>query len=343
MSQVLLGWSATEEELSRVRSALPPATEVVAVEPTPGLSRYGATAEAMLAAGKDADAVLTWVLPEDFVRSASHLRFVAWMHHGFDRLPADLLLAHQIDVANLSRRHGVLDSAVAEQTWALLLGLAKRVVVKHNAVRAARWGAHWDASYSSAELAGKTLAVVGFGGIGSRVARIAAAFDMRVVAVRSDPTRDTPGVARCYGPDQLLEAVAESDYIVLATPLTPQTHRFIDADVLSHTKPGAFIVNVGRADLVNEAAIYVALTDGDLGGFASDVWWDYVDEHPPGQHFSVPSRLGVHLLDNVIGSGDQSANTLEVKSRAIEAGLVNINAFLNGTAEEYVLDLRRGY
>jgi len=89
-------------------------------------------------------------------------------------------------------------------------------------------------------------------------------------------------------------------------------------------------VNVGRGRLVDEIALRKSLDEGHLGGFASDVWWSYPHHLPEGWHYSVSSRLGVHLLPNVIASHDSAADVIMVKTQAIRQGVANVKAFLEG-------------
>jgi phosphoglycerate dehydrogenase-like enzyme len=138
-TKLLLGWHATADELALVRSALDGLAVEVASLSERRVDRYGATAEEMLEAGADAELVLTWVLPDRFVEKATRLRFVSWMHHGYDRLPAALLRERGVAVANLAGEIGALDHVVTEQAWALLLACAKRLVVKDQAVRTGTW------------------------------------------------------------------------------------------------------------------------------------------------------------------------------------------------------------
>jgi phosphoglycerate dehydrogenase-like enzyme len=185
--------------------------------------------------------------------------------------------------------------------------------------------------------------VVGYGGLGQQVGARAAAFGLRVLAVRRDPSLPSPHADRVVGPDALLDVLAQSDFVVLCLPVTDGTRGMIDAEALRAMPAGSFLINVARAELIEEPPLYEALTSGRLAGFASDVWWDYAGALPSGQHFPVPSRLGVHRLPNVVGAGDQAANTFASRDRMIARGIENVSEFASGRQPARLVDIGRGY
>jgi phosphoglycerate dehydrogenase-like enzyme len=336
--KVLLGWHATADEVATVEASLGGTADIRAL-PEREFDRYGASAEEMFEVGAEADILLTFVLPERYVQEAENLRFVSWMHHGYDRLPKALLAGRGITVANLAGHIGALDNAVAEQTWALLLGCAKRLVVKDDAVRTGTWCEQWKPGVASFEIAGKNLAVVGYGGIGRRVGAVGRAFGANVLAIKRRPEVRAEGADEVHPPEALLDVLARADYVVLAAPLNADTYKLIDERALAAMRSDACLINVARGEMVDERALHQALTEGWIAAYASDCWWDYQGDHPPGQHFPVPSRLGVHRLPNVVCSGDQSANTFEARDRIINGGADNVRAFIAGDIEGRLVDL----
>jgi D-3-phosphoglycerate dehydrogenase / 2-oxoglutarate reductase len=158
---------------------------------------------------------------------------------------------------------------VAEGTLALMLHLVKRLGPLTALVREGRW-AERD-SLPLGDLDGATLAVIGYGRIGRRVAELAGAFGMRVLA--SDPYADDADVA-------LHDALAAADVISLHAPLTPETHGLIGTEALRHVKRGAVLVNCGRGGLLDLDAAHAALLDGRLGGVGLDVF----EPEPPPDH-----------------------------------------------------------
>jgi phosphoglycerate dehydrogenase-like enzyme len=127
----------------------------------------------------------------------------------------------------------------------------------------------WEAA-GGGELTGLTVGIVGFGGIGRAVARLAKAFGMRVVGSKRTPVED-PALDRLYAPEQLNELLAESDFVVIAAPLTEQTRGMIGRQALERMKPRAMLINVARGGLVDEEALVDALRRKRIGGAALDV------------------------------------------------------------------------
>jgi glyoxylate/hydroxypyruvate reductase len=179
---------------------------------------------------------------------------------------------------------------------------------------------HW-ARYCGFELAGKTLAVVGLGKIGREVARLAKAFDMRVVGNRRYVTdQPVPHVDALYGPDALHTLLSEADFLLLATPHTPETENLIGAAQFAHMKRGAVLINLARGAVVEQAALVAALQSGQLRGAALDVF--EVEPLPPGDP--------LWTLPNVIIS-PHSASTADSENAKIVALFCdNLHRYLNG-------------
>jgi phosphoglycerate dehydrogenase-like enzyme len=121
------------------------------------------------------------------------------------------------------------------------------------------------------ELAGKTLLVVGLGDIGGRLARLAKAFDMRVVGLRRDPANGPGAADRVHPMGELKSLLPEADVVALTCPLTRETENLVDAEALGRMKPSAHLVNVARGRVVDEAALILALEARRIAGAALDV------------------------------------------------------------------------
>jgi phosphoglycerate dehydrogenase-like enzyme len=131
MRKVVLTWQATPDEIARVRAALPAAIQVVAQRVAPTLSRFDATYASLANEVRDADAIMGWVLPPGILEIAHQLKLISWLHAGCDELDFATLRRRGIRVTNL---RGANSTAVVEHAMALLLGCAKRLVMKHRAV-----------------------------------------------------------------------------------------------------------------------------------------------------------------------------------------------------------------
>jgi len=165
----------------------------------------------------------------------------------------------------LTNAAGVHAEPIAQYVLMQMLNRIKRTRAHLELQAAHRWE-----SIGGGELTGLTVGIVGFGGIGRAVARLAKAFGMRVVASKRTRAED-PSLDQLYSPGQLGDLLAESDFVVLAAPLNEQTKRMIDAAALGQMKPKALLINVARGGLVDEAALVDALGRNQIGGAALDV------------------------------------------------------------------------
>jgi len=262
------------------------------------------------------------------------------MHAGVNRLDADKLMSKGIRVCNSRGANGI---AVAEHAMALLLGSAKRLVLKHEAVQRAEYFPLYEEGTRSEMLHRRTLLVVGLGKIGGAIARFARAFDMRVLGIRRHPERGGEHVDSVHGPEELLELLPQADYVVLATPITRETEHFFGARELAAMKSTAFLLNIARGNLTEEVPLQRALVHGDIAGYAADVWPDYGMVFPETCYFQCPTRTGYHKLPNVLATGDQAANASDVLQRHIDQGIESMLQFMRGESLDWEVDLELGY
>ena len=214
--------------------------------------------------------MIPWMTPP-ILSAAKKLR---WVHSSAaavaDLLPLEELHRRGIAVTN---SRGVQAIPMAEQVMAGLLALARRLDLAIVAQRDRQWIqerlGEVDRPWA---VHGKTMTIVGLGTIGMAVAERAHGFGMRIVGVRRRLDRGAPSYIRVLPPDKLDEALGGSDVVVIAAPSVAQTMRMIGAPQLELLKSGAILVNVGRAQLVDTAAMIEALESGRLGGAVLDVF-----------------------------------------------------------------------
>jgi D-3-phosphoglycerate dehydrogenase len=204
----------------------------------------------------------------DVFAHAPQLKIVSRRGVGYERIDLDTARARGVTVTITT---GANQHAVADHVFALLLAVARGLVVGHNGIIAGRWQAT-----SGPELGGKTLGIIGLGRVGKGVARRARGFDMNVIA--SDPLRDERFAAE-YGVAYvgLDELLARADAISINASFNPTTRGLIDAAALARLRPSAILINTARGGIVDEVALAQALRDGRLRGAGVDVF----DHEPP--------------------------------------------------------------
>jgi phosphoglycerate dehydrogenase-like enzyme len=243
----------------------------------------------------DLDVLVTLVFNRAMAAESSRLKLVQVPAAGLDRIDASAL-PPGVWLAN-AYGHEV---GIAEYVIGTILAWNRHLCRADALLRRGEWDSQWAASSPPPprpELRGKTLSVLGYGRIGRTLARRARAFDMAIWAIRRDPTQPVSCAADFLGgPDALDEVLRRADYLVVTSPLTPGTRGVIGERELALMKPAAVLVNVARAEIVDEEALYRALRRGAIAGAILDVWYRY----PTGPGPTLPARLPFHELDNVL-------------------------------------------
>jgi glycerate dehydrogenase len=275
----------------------------------------------VVARARDAEIVLTTRtgLPAQILQQLTKTRYIGVLFTGYDAVDVKAARELGIAVTNVPT-YGT--ASVAELTFALLLELSHHVALYSEATRAGEWSRSVDFTFWKAplvELAGKTIGIIGLGRIGRRVAQIALAFEMRVIAadqVKSSVPDWLPNF-RWYEVDELLP---QADVVSLHCPLLPDTQGIINAKSLALMKPGAFLINVSRGGLVVEQDLADALNHGRLAGAAVDV----LSSEPP----SPDNPL--LRAKNCIATPHIAWATTEARTRLLDTAIANLRAFLEG-------------
>jgi D-2-hydroxyacid dehydrogenase (NADP+) len=231
------------------------------------------------------------------------------------------------DSVVLTNAAGVHANALAESVMAGVLLHAKRLVERLDRQRERVWE-----ELHCSELRGATMCVIGTGNIGLATARLAGAFGMRVIGVRRNPC-PTEYVDECVGPDRLHDALSQSDYVVIACPLTPETEGMLGAAEFAALKRGAYLLNVSRGKVVQERALLDALADGTLSGAYLDA---HAQEPLPHDHpfWTTP---GVTVIPH-----DSHSSPL-IGDNIVELFADNLGRYLAGEPLRNVVDVARGY
>jgi phosphoglycerate dehydrogenase-like enzyme len=251
---------------------------------------------------------------------AKRLKFIQSISAGIDQYDRDVLRAHGIRLANAA---GVNANAVAEHAIALMLALRRLIHTGRDNQASKHWrGMISEIAAREDELAGKTLLIVGLGRIGARLARLAKAFDMKVLGMRRDPARGAEGADAVFGHDRLLELLGQADIVALACPLTPETEKLIDAKALSSMKPSAHLVNVARGRVVDEDALIGALQGKRIAAAGLDV----TREEP------LPAASPLWTMPNVLITPHTAGETQAYEDRVIDLLLENLDRLWRGEA-----------
>ena len=246
-------------------------------------------------AGKlaDVDALVTLAFTREMAAAAGRLKLVQVPGAGLDRIDRSALAASTA----LANAYGH-EVGIAEYALGAMLALTRQFGRLDAALRRGTWDSQWAVGVPPPppwpELAGKTLGILGYGHIGQALARRARAFDLTVLATRRTPVPD-PGVL-VRGPEALDDVLARADYVVITLPLSADTRGLLGARELGRMKRGAILVNVARAEIVDEDALYDALAGGTLAGAALDVWYRYPKTTLP----TPPARRPFHELPSVL-------------------------------------------
>lgn len=295
----------------------------------PNVDMLVVSSDEALAHAAEADGADVGLCSPELLAAAEGLRWVQAWSAGVDRYldRAELMANERIVFTNMQGVHG---PAIAEHVFAMLLSLTRQLP-RH---RAAQMEGRWirDGSGMTA-LAGRTLLVVGLGGIGAEVARRGDAFDMRVLATARTAKEPPPFVERLGAADDLDALLPEADVVVISVPLTDETRGLFDAGRIARMRPGAYLINIARGAVVDTDALIAALRDGRLAGAGLDV----TDPEP------LPDGHPLFALENVVLT-PHVAGTAEITGeRRFALFRENVRRFGAGEPLLNVVDKTAGY
>lgn len=280
----------------------------------------------------DTDIAISWSLRGEQIKAARKLRWIHSTAAAVHQLMTPELRARDIVVTNARDVHGPV---VAEHAIALAFALAKRLPQAVKYQQQKHWAQHdlWNSQPRPRELNGATMTIIGMGGIGKPLAKLARSLGMRVIGVREQPERDSESADVVYGYDELNRALNEADFVVLAVPVTPKTHHLMNAARLAQLKSGAYLINVGRGVLIDEGALVQSLQAKSFAGAALDV----TTEEP-----LLPESPLWHM-ENVFITPHIAGLTERMWERHYEHYIENLHRYLAGEPLLWVVDKQRGY
>ena len=230
----------------------------------------------------------------------------------------------------LTSAKGFVGPHLADQTWALILGLLRGI---GRAVRERTWENRMSIREETWELEGCTLGIVGLGGTGIDVAKRAQGFDMRVIAVDPEDVDPPPFVHEVWGMDRFYNLLEESDVVSICAPLTPETHGMFNDKAFQRMKSHALLINVTRGKIVDGPSLLRALNDGRIGGAGLDV----TPEEP------LPLDSPLWDMPRVIITPHAAGGSPIRLDRTIGLFCDSLERFLAGKPLLSVIDKRKGY
>ncbi|MDP6692004.1 MAG: D-2-hydroxyacid dehydrogenase, partial [Alphaproteobacteria bacterium] len=254
---------------------------------------------------------------------ADKLRFAQVCGAGYDMFDLDAVRAKGVRLAHAS---GINVNGVSDHAMALLLALTRQIHTGRDNQRQGIWrGMISDLAKREDELPGKTMVIFGMGKIGSRLARLAKAFDMTVLGLKRDTSQAVEYVDELHLSSALVDLLPRADVTVLTCPLTEETRNVIDGRALAAMKPSSYLINVARGGCVDEAALVEALRSGGIAGAGIDVT---VPE-------PLPPESALWSLENVILTPHTGGETTKYEDNVIDILLENLERLSRGEEALY--------
>jgi phosphoglycerate dehydrogenase-like enzyme len=279
-----------------------------------------------------ADVVLGWAVRRENFAAAKRLRWIQVTAAGVGHMLFPELVESAVVVTNGRGIHAV---AMAEHTIGVILAFMRKLHLARDEQQRRRWTQRelWANAPEFGELAGRTMLLVGLGSVGEEIAVRASAMGLHVIAVRRHPRPEPGPAAEQWGPERLPELLARADFVVLAAPLTAETRGLIGREALARMKKDAFLVNLGRGNLVDEDALIECLRAGRIAGAALDVF----REEP------LPAESPLWDMPHVIVTPHISGLGPRYWERAMDLFARNLHAWRAGQPLVNVVDKRAGY
>jgi len=288
------------------------------------------TYDALPAELPNTDIFFGFNLLPDQIAAARKLKWIHVTAAGVAQLMRPDVKTAGVTITNARGIHAV---PMAEHTIGTMLALSRKLPATVHFQDAHQWAQEEIWQLRPSELFGATLLIVGFGAIGVEIARRARAFGMRVEAITRSGHGDTTFADPIYPASQLMQALPQADYVVLAAPDTRETKQMIGAHELKAMKPSAYLLNIARGALVDESALIDALAHGVIAGAALDV----AEKEP------LPPESPLWKLKNVFITPHTSAVSDLLWPRQTELFIENLDRWFGGRDLINIVDIARGY
>ena len=288
------------------------------------------SADALSEEAKHAEVIMHWFGPRDLLENSFKVcKKVRWVHSrsaGLDSVLFPELVQSPVPLTNGS---GVFSQSLGEFALAAILYFAKDFRRMLRNQEAGRWE-----QFDVEEISGQTVGIVGYGDIGRAVASRTHAMGMRVLGLkRHPPTTSDPFIDQFYKTPELTSMLGQCDYVVVAAPLTAETHHMISDAAFAAMKPNAVVINIGRGPVIDQAALIRALSQGKIKGAGLDVF-----EKEP-----IPEGDPIYKFENVLISPHCADHTKDWLNQAMEFFILQYERFSKGQPLENVVEKHLGY
>ena len=280
-------------------------------------------AQRLIPALSEAEIVVSHIWRKDFP-PAPRVKLLQSVAAGIDLIDVPSL-PPGVTICNVAGH----EQAIAEYVLMTMLAWQHRLIDIAAAFRGGVWstGGGAGGGPTHGEIMGKTIGIVGYGKIGREVAKRAVGFGCTVVGANRSPIADKGDASEIYPLGELDRMLPRCDIVVIAAGLGPETTRLLDARRFGLMKPTAFVINIGRAGILDEEAFFNALKEKKIGGAAIDVWWHYPTAAEPNRR---GSQLSFHELPNVIMTPHCSSATDGARDRRFSTVAGNLDRYVRG-------------
>ncbi|MFW9974334.1 MAG: 2-hydroxyacid dehydrogenase [Candidatus Thorarchaeota archaeon] len=295
--------------------------------------------ESMLEHGGDVEIIASVRVPSEFIAKGSNLRMIQTFGAGIDGV--DLSAVRERGDIIVCNNH-VNSTEVAEFAISLLFAVAKNLIPSDRELRTGNWVHRWGGPVPNLEIRGKKVLIIGLGHIGADIAKRLKSFEVTIIAAtRSGASRNSDLVDQVVKIDEVQPHVKEADFVILSLPLTNESEGLVNREFLSWMKPTSILVNISRAQIVDEQALYNALKERRIHGAGIDVWWRY----PSKWRGTVipPADVPFHELDNIVITPHRAAYSEHIERQLYLFAAENILRFIHGETPLNIIDLERGY
>lgn len=265
----------------------------------------------------------------DLLYEAKKLKWIQSWSAGVDQFTEPESLKYLIDNnIKLTTMSGVHGNIIAEHVMGLVISLSRKLYKFYWQQKNQQW--QW---IKVDQLEDRVMAIIGLGSIGQEIAARARAFKMKTIGVKRDTGTRIPNIDHLYSHDELLTVLKEADYVVVAVPLTDETHQMIGEDEFRVMKNSAYFINISRGQVVDEEMLIRALEEGHIAGAGLDVF----TEEP------LPPDSPLYKLDNVLITPHIAGVFPAYDQKAIKIFLENLKRFKSGSPLLNLVDYNRGY